>query len=128
MSNDYCTTANINQIFGPDNVSEWADLNNNDVANEIAAQIAWAIDVASDEIDDYLRSTHHQIPLITAAGATPASITDLAATLAGVRLYENRGVEEMHDGQPVHKLLWARQRVEKALADIVAGSRRLDAI
>ena len=128
MSNDYCTTANIKSVFGSDNVDAWADLNNNDQAGEIAAQIAWAISRASDDIDDYLRGTHYRVPLKTAAGTTPSTIRDLAAMRAGVLLYENRGAEELHSGEPIHRLTSASQKFDQIIAEILSGRRRLDAV
>lgn len=127
MSNDYCTQANIESTFGTNNVAKWSDIEESGSAN--TTQIAWAIDVASDEIDDYLRGTHYTIPLKTPAGATPASITDIAATLAGVRLFEMRGVQNLeNNGEANHALAWHRQWVRQSLLDIRSGVRRIDAV
>ena len=128
MANDYCARSDIENVFGVDNVALWADMNNNESVTEIAARVVWAISAASNELDDLLRSTSYRIPFKTGAGVTPETIEDLTAHLAGVRLYENRGVDEIREGQPIHKLLWARQHVEQAIAEIKSGQRRLDAV
>lgn len=126
MSNSYCTSTDVKRTFGTKNITEWSDIEESGSINE--TQITWAIDKASDEIDDYLRGTPYAIPLKTAAGATPASIVDLAATLAGVRLYEMRGVQDVQDGGPMHVLAWHRAWVRQELDAIRSGKRNLDAM
>ena len=128
MSNDYCTRADIENIFGVVNVAAWADMTGNQNAAEIAARVAWAISAASDELDDLMRGTSYRVPLKTAAGAVPGTVKILVATLAGVSLYENHGVDEIREGQPIHKLLWARERYEKIVQQIKSGQMRLDAV
>ena len=126
----YCTRSDIEAKFGPNNVSEWGDLNNNDDAAEITARITAAIAAASADIDDYLRGCPYRLPLANDAGDTPTTITDLAANVAGLWLYENRGVEDvsMRDGRPYHKLSFVTVRVRRTMKEIKDGTRRLDAV
>lgn len=125
----YCDEANMQEIFGPENTERWADLDNDEDDTVIDARIARAIAVASAFIDDYMRGTPYVLPLATSAGVTPTSIEDLAAKLAGVWLYESRGVEDFGKaGQPLHKLTPVRMSVMRELKAIRAGVRKLDAM
>lgn len=126
---DYCVRADVEDIYGADNVSEWANLDNDGNATNITNRIAARITDASQEVDEYLNGTHYHIPLATFAGITPRSIKRITAMLVGVMLYEcGRGVEDMRDGEPVHQLMWARQSVYQQLADIASGKRQIGAM
>lgn len=131
MANDYCNKTDIENAYGPTNVSVWADLNNKGAttgATEIAARIAWSISAAADEFDDQMRQTHYKIPLRNAAGTIPNTVRLLNAKLAGVLMFESRGVKKVIDQQPVHELMWARQEYEREVRAILTGNRRLDAV
>jgi hypothetical protein len=80
---------------------------------------------ASEEIDDRLRGSKYDVPF--ASGTV--TITKLVARLAGVLLYESRGVQdfESETGIPYHRLQWHRARVEQVIQEILAGQRTLDA-
>jgi len=123
MASAYCVRADIEQMFGPVNVTKWADLDNDRDADKIAARIAAMIDDASNEIDDRLRGGSYEIPF----GTAPKTVQLLAARLAGVLLYEARGVEdfESETGKPYHRLQWHRDRVDRVLSQIRSGARRL---
>jgi hypothetical protein len=126
----YCTRANVEATYGTTNVSQWADLDDTEVANDITARITRAIAVASEQIDDAARCWHYQIPLADASGSTPTSIEDLAATLAGLWLYEARGSQDFdpNTGMPHHRLAWKRKEAMRALRDIRTGQRKIDAL
>jgi hypothetical protein len=124
----YCTTADINQVFGPTNVTKWADLDNDADAAKIASRITAAIAYASEAIDDVLRCTSYAIPVVNASDTTPITIKDLAAKLAGIWLYEARGYPDVdrESGQPVHRYAWMKKDCEQTLEEIRTGRRKLD--
>ncbi len=124
----YCVKADIRHVFGTSNVATWSDLSGNDTDDD--TRITRACTEAEAFIDDYLRGTHYTISLANASGNTPTSITLMAAQLAGVTLYESRGVEDYapRDGKPVHKLTWYREHVESELENIRNGTRKIDAL
>ena len=124
----YCDTDDIDQIFGTTNVTRWADLDCDANATKIANRKTQAIVVACEEIDDYLRNTPYRIPAQTAAAATPASIAELAATLAGIWLYEARGAQDFQEGKPYHRYAFKRTWARRVLAEIADGTRKIDAI
>jgi phage gp36-like protein len=121
----YCDRGDIEDQFGVANVGKWADLENHNDDAMISARIDAAIAWAKQEIDDRLRGRYYEIPFSPA----PATIVRIAATLAGVWLYESRGVQDFDEatGKPNHKLAWAKDQADKLLVDIVSGKRRLDA-
>jgi len=121
----YCVKADIEGFFGTANVAKFADIDNDESAVTIAARIAAAISDASDEIDDELRQSRYLIPITTPAGATPSAITDIAAKLAGVRLYEARGTE---DAQGNHRLTSVKGEAHLALANIRTGKLSINAL
>jgi phage gp36-like protein len=120
----YCQQSDIENVFGAANIAKWADMDNTGDPVEIASRIAAAIAWATAEIEDRLRGGPYLIPLT----ATPPTIVNLCAQLAGVWLYESRGVQEFNveTGEPCHRLQWNRRAAETALAEIRAGKRRLD--
>ena len=108
-------------IFGPPNVSTWADLHHESDSDVITARVARAIAWATTEINDRLRGGPYEIPLPLTAANT---IVDLCATLAGVWLYRSRGTD---DESEIDKYKWHWDRVETTLSEIRAGKRRLNA-
>jgi phage gp36-like protein len=123
----YCVEADLNNMYGANNVQTWADLDGDEDAGKIAARIAAAIVVADDEIDSYMRGGPYPLPLADDASATPKLVTDISAKLAGVWLYESRGVQDISpEGDPVHRLQWQRKRAYQVMRELKAGVLRLD--
>ncbi len=125
----YSAEADIKQVFGTTNVDKWSDLDDDANAANMAARIAVAVLVADDEIDDSARSQHYRRPLANAAGSTPRTIINLAATIAGLWLYEARGSQDFHPqtGVPNHRLAWKSKWVQRTLNEIRTGIRKIDA-
>jgi hypothetical protein len=134
----YCTRADIEAVFGPLNVSRWADLDNDnsvDVTDpdthavtlgKISLRIANAIAVVSAELETKFRRSRYTVPFTADGDAgMPADFVNLVATLAGVWLYEKRGVEDYDEdtGMPRHKLAWAKKDANKTIAAVQAGKQ-----
>ncbi len=126
----YCARSDIEDRFGTTSVSAWGDIDNDESAATITARITRAIAVASDKIDDAMRTSHYLIPLSTPAGATPTAIVDIAAAFAGVWLRTARGVEdfEPQTGKAIHELSPIELAAERDLEMIRSGKTRLDAL
>ncbi len=129
MSSGYCAQSNVEDVFGIENVKQWSDLDGSGSAD--TARITRACDVASEMIDDALRTTNHKIPHVKKSDSDNPSdtIVNLAATFAGIWLYEARGVQDYNPstGAIVHRLEFIRQRAEAMLEDIRTGKLMLDA-
>lgn len=130
MATTYCVNADIDQVFGPTNVTLWADLDNDSNAANILARKDEARNVAYDRINDVIRCTSYTVPLRNQAAAVPGSIKDLEARLAGVWLYEARGCQDFSPktGAPYHRLAFVRAETRRTLEEIRVGHRIIDAI
>jgi phage gp36-like protein len=125
----YSADTDLYDQFGLSNVTKWADLDNDGSAEKIAARIARAIAWADAEIDSRLRGGPYVLPLADEEEDVPLEIVDASACLAGVWLYESRGVTDYDEtsGQPIHRLAYQRKRVDRVLREIIAGVRTLTA-
>ena len=131
MANEvlYCVRSDVEAIFGTANVAVWADLNSNKIAAEITARISNAIDWATSEVNDLLRGGPYSLPVVSTDGTVPKSIVDTAAMLAGVWLYESRGIVDYNsEGKAEHRLQHQRNRAYDNIRQIHAGQRKLNAI
>lgn len=130
MTTTYSTDSDIEAIFGAVNTTSWSDMDNDNDATKIANRKDRARVVAKARIDDVLRDTHYTVPVANQAGTTPVGIVELEARLAGIWLYENRGVIDFHpqSGSPYHRLSFVRRETKAALEEIRTGRRKLDAI
>jgi len=120
---NYIAKSDIESVFGADNVAAWSNLDNTDAgANEdrIDAAIAYAEAV----IDDRFRTSRYAVPL-QGDGATLYVVKDWAAKLAGIWLYESRGLRDANDeGNKLRDMLRA---VHADISAYLAGQRRLRA-
>lgn len=80
----YIVQADIENVFGKDNVARWSNLDG-EVGADVT-RIATAISVAEEDVENRFRGGKYAIPL------TPASqiIKSWCARLAGIWLFENR--------------------------------------
>lgn len=116
----YATQANIEDIFGASNVDAWATHSGDDEA-ATAARIARSLVVAEDHVNSRLRRGPYAIPFASA----PTIIVDATARLAGVWLYECRGVADATN-EETSNLLRHKESVDALLADVLSGKMRLD--
>ncbi len=114
----YSVRSDVEAQFGVDNVSKWADINNNESAGEITARITFAITEADDMIDSRLRNGPYVIPWAIA----PQGIVSLSAMYAGVWLYSARGITDYDsDGKVADQLQFHRDMFDTKIRDILAG-------
>lgn len=119
----YINKADIEARFGAANVATWADMDND--GSEDTGRVAAAIAYAEDTIDDRLRDSIYTTP-VSATGASLMWIKDIAVRLAGVWLYESRGVDDVDEfGRPQHKLSSHRDLAMRDLERILRGEVRL---
>jgi len=123
----WCVKADIEQQFGPDNVADWADLDNDDNATKIANRIAAAITYAEAFAKAMLRGSPLSLTRIDAS--VPTLITVATAIIAGVYLYECRGLEDASpnpDGSPRHRLASAKASALQTLEMIRDGKLEIE--
>jgi hypothetical protein len=126
----YSDDSDVEAIFGSTSIDKWADLDGDGDATKITARKLLAREIAYDRINDVARNTHYTIPLQTAAGVTPTSVTNWEATLAGIWLYEASGVSDFdpRSGNPYHRLAYHRTEMRRTLKDFLEGRLKIDAI
>lgn len=125
----YCEKQDVYDMFGQVNVSKWADLDNDKDSEKIDARIDRAINWGESEVESLLRRSVYDLPITNVQDEVPAEITHITASLAGVYLYENRGIQDFNPetGQVVHRLAYIKDRAMKMIRQILAGQRDLDA-
>lgn len=121
----YIDQGEIENVFGRENVAKWSNLDNR-VEGENASRITAAITFAEDWFDDRLRTYRYTVPL---TGTISQTVKDAIARLAGVWLYEARGVDDVdpETGEPRHKLRIHDQKAERTINRILRGEIRLEA-
>lgn len=93
------------------------------VVDKVAVRILKAITVTAGRMDDHLRASVYAVPLTASGQAMSETVVDLNATMAGVWLYEKRGVEDMdpESGIPIHRLAWHKKESRRVLLEILSG-------
>jgi hypothetical protein len=126
----YCVLADIQDVFGQSNINKWADLDNDGDSTKIIDRINRGIAWATEEINSKLRRSKYAIPLTDNDGEVPTIIVDIAANLAGVWMYENRGVQDFNPetGAKFHRLEYNRKRAFASISEILSGVKTLDAV
>jgi phage gp36-like protein len=100
---DYIEKADIEDVFGKDNVATWSNLDGDPGAD--ATRIATAISVAEEDVNNRFRGGKYSIPLAPVSDI----VKNWCARLAGIWLFENRpsfnksetqkeGFQDMKDG------------------------------
>lgn len=111
----YATETDLFQVFGRVNVRKWADVNNSKDGAEIDERIAWALESASTELNERLRMSVYQFPL--EVEPFPQLVVLVTCWLAGLRLYESRGLIDSSDAEGFGKRL--EKRVDKFVYDVL---------
>ncbi len=123
---DYCDSDDIKDLFGNDNVEKWADLDNDEDTTKIAARIARSITAAMADFDSRMLGGPYTIPM---TGTILEEVKQITATLAGVWLYERRGVED-YDAEnetSKHRLSFQKDEAYQKIDQYRAGTRRIAA-
>jgi hypothetical protein len=146
----YAQREDLENMFGPDNIDKWADIGEpaGETAGEriirIANRIERSIAVAEKMIDDRLEGNSlYTVPLVNTstdyqnsggsdadpdASDYPQTIVNLCSTLAGVWLYENRGIVDFDPktGVRVHRLIYNKEEAEKTIQDLITRRIRVE--
>jgi len=98
------------------------------VEDAAEARTMRAIASATAEIDDTLRDGPYVVPLEPNGEEYPQTLVDLCASLAGVWLYEARGVQDFDEatGAPTHRQGWRRDYARRVMKRLLAGTLVID--
>lgn len=125
----YCVLSDIESTFGVTNVERWAKLQDSYTAGQITTRVNRAIAIASEDIDDSLRAAGIETPCVDESDATPTTIVQICADLAGVWLYESRGVDDVdRSGNARHKLIYHANRAHTRLDRIADRTLKINII
>ncbi len=100
------------------------------LSTKISARVARSIVDAMADVDRKMLGGPYTIPLATSAGAIPERIKQICAAIAGVWLYENRGVNDYDAKSKTakHKLSFHQDRAYGEIAEYRSNQSRLDAV
>lgn len=119
----YITLANIEKKFGQSNVQKWANVDNDDNLDKIAAKQRVAMDDAEGYINSRLRGKGYVIPF---AAPYPSEIVRITALRAAVELYMSRGVVDADPGE--NAMQSTINEIERTLGQIISGRIKLDVV
>ena len=115
----YITQSNINNVFGENNVIKWSNLDNDNLtvnSSRVAAAIVWV----ESYIDSRFRGQRYTIPF----SPVPQEVINWSAALAGIWLYEGRGLSDTN--KEGNKLQDKKEAVEGEIAACLAGMIKLN--
>lgn len=118
----YIEQEDIEARFGTANVLKWSNLDNT-TAEADEARIEVAIEVAEDHVENRFRGGRYAVPFESANGLP--KVVDWMAKLAGIWLYEHRGLSD--DNAEGNLLSDMKADVEKEIDKYLAGEARLNA-
>jgi hypothetical protein len=119
----YCVRKDIELIYGKTNVKTWADVDNNGILQDITDRVDWAIENSYHQINDILLGGPYIVPF---EEPFPIQIITESARLAGVMLYDSRGITDFsEDGKPLHQLAYHRNMTDQFIKKILARQIRL---
>ena len=121
-----CSRADVENVFGAENVQKWADVDNCGDPTVIARRIDWSIAWATNELQDMLRDGPYVVDPLPATAA--ATWVPLAAMLAGWMLSNPRVGEDTVDPAVQRKNSWALKLVQQTVHQIKTGQRRINAV
>lgn len=114
----YASLSDVQDHWGTQNVAAWSDLGGNNTLD--SDRVDRAIANAEADINDRFRGSRYTVPF----APVPTAVAEWAAKLAGVRLYQQRGIR---DTDVEDRVTAVRERVDQEIADVSAGIRTFDA-
>lgn len=119
----YSVQADVNSLFGEENVNRWGAVNTADDASDIATNVTNAITWADAAINGLFTDGPYPTPF----SPVPTLVGHWSATLAGVYLYRKRGLQDEGD-DVAGKLTALEKDVKREMGWYVSGSRRLQTV
>ena len=128
----YSGRTDIELIFGKTNTKKWADVDNESTPEEtqepdaIGERICWALNQAYEHINDRLLGGYYTVPFANTVDVPlPQQIRSMSARLAGVMLYDARGIVDATGEPATDTITPHRKMVDKFLTGLLAGTVQL---
>jgi|688.fasta_scaffold87963_2 hypothetical protein len=113
------TRLDLDSVFGHDNVTKWADLDNNGDLEVIGSRVAWSLDLATSNVRGTLESSTYKWSDIE----QNPTIKHLIAIEAGILLYSPRAVSD--EDAKENPMREHQRRYDKIIKAIHSGTHRL---
>jgi len=94
LTSRYSSSQCLYDKFGQDNILRWATFSDAETEEVILDRIQNALCYADNYVDDAIRGGPYVLPF---SSPIPSTIVDIACTVAGVHLYEARGIEDFEE-------------------------------
>ena len=120
----YIAQSDVEDQFGANNVAVWSQLDNTTTGAD-TARIDDAIDNAEQTVEDRFRGGPYAIPFTGGGSRGLVKVIEWCAKLAGLWLYENRGLRDDEEGG--NKLTAIKNAVFHEIALYLSGQMRLKA-
>jgi len=120
----YASVVDMFNIYGEQNIIRWSDTDNSEVLNE--GRVNWALEQANVQIDGRLTESVYDeyIPFGTVEdGNVPPLIKLMAATLAGLMLFDTRRVIDTRDSSD--QISQQRKNYNNWIGQIFRGQLKL---
>lgn len=113
----YASLSTVQDQWGENNIAAWSDLDGNNTLD--SDRVDRAIANAEADINDRFRGSRYVVPF----APVPTAVAEWAAKLAGVRLYQQRGIRDTDEEDRIAKVA---EGVDEQIADVSAGIRTFD--
>jgi phage gp36-like protein len=122
----YATRTDVENIFGRENVRQWADLENEQDEDDVEERITWALNLSEARVDSRLRESVYVVPFDEEA--MPLEVVDVVARQAGVYLHDGRNIKDQaEDGTPTDAMKPHRKMIADFFTDVLSGRISLSA-
>lgn len=126
LASRYTSLVEIENVFGRHNVAQWMRIEDDDVPT-INARMLSFMEESDEQVDSTLLGGVLKIPFVD---PVPKLIRQAATLLAGVAVYEARGIIDVNPAtdQPMHRLALHKKRADTMLKRIRCGRQRVTGI
>ena len=116
------TRNHLNDVFGSDNVTQWADLNNNGSSADITSRITWAAGLAASMVESRITTLSYNWSEVS----SHLEVIHAQVLKAGLLLYSNRAVSD--EEQKSNPMRAHERAYESFFKDLSAGRIALTAV
>ena len=120
----YIVQADIESVFGVENVAVWSNLAN-DSATADTARIASAIENAEEEVESRFLNGEYAVPFTAERANGLVRVKSWCARLAGVWLYNSRGIRAQNQNTDANAVRGHYKAALEEMDAVIAGQRAL---
>lgn len=124
MAGTYIAQSDIEGVFGVANVAAWSVVDpDGDTSTANAARVTLAIAYGEAYVEDRFRSSRYAVPFTSTGSAFPPIFKDWMAKIAGVWLYDNRGIRNSGGDEDSNRIRF-HLKVSNELMDLYLSGQR----